>query len=392
MRAVMVSRHGGPEVLELADLETPSPGPRQLLVDVAVAGVNFRDVYEREGIAYGGTPPFVAGAEGSGTVAAIGEGVTDFRVGDRVAWSSAQGSYAEQVLVDTAKAVQVPDGVSDEIAAAVLLQGMTAHYLCNDVYPVQDGDTVLVHAGAGGVGLLLTQLVRARGGRVIATVSTDEKAALSRAAGASETIPYEGFAERARDAHRRPGRRGGLRRRGKDHVRRQPREPPRARDARDVRQRERTGRPARHPASDVRRLARTSPDPRCSTSCEPARSSSLARHPCWQRSRTGRSRCASEDAIRWRTRAGRSKTCRAAARRESCSCWCIAIDWNDPGSTSEQEPVDAQDHSRWHGRDGSRRRARRRVDRRRADRRGRVVRRRRRRADRRDRAATSSQG
>ena len=105
MRAVMVSRHGGPEVLELADLETPSPGPRQLLVDVAVAGVNFRDVYEREGFAYGGTPPFVAGAEGSGTVAAIGEGVTDFRVGDRVAWSSAQGSYAEQVLVDTAKAV-----------------------------------------------------------------------------------------------------------------------------------------------------------------------------------------------------------------------------------------------------------------------------------------------
>ena len=189
MRAVMVSRHGGPEVLELADLETPSPGPRQLLVDVAVAGVNFRDVYEREGIAYGGTPPFVAGAEGSGTVAAIGEGVTGFRVGDRVAWSSAQGSYAEHVLVDTAKAVHVPDGVSDEIAAAVLLQGMTAHYLCNDVYPVQDGDTVLVHAGAGGVGLLLTQLVRARGGRVIATVSTDEKAALSRAAGASRRFP-----------------------------------------------------------------------------------------------------------------------------------------------------------------------------------------------------------
>ncbi len=198
MRAVIVSRHGGPEVLELVDHEAPSPGPRQLLVDVAVAGVNYRDVYEREGFAYGGTPPFVAGAEGSGTVAATGDGVTDFRVGDRVAWSSAQGSYAEQVVVDTAKAVQVPDGVSDEIAAAVLLQGMTAHYLCNDVYPVQDGDTVLVHAGAGGVGLLLTQLVRARGGRVIATVSTDEKAALSRAAGASETIPYEGFAERAR--------------------------------------------------------------------------------------------------------------------------------------------------------------------------------------------------
>jgi NADPH:quinone reductase len=198
VRAVMVSRHGGPEVLELTDLELPSPGPRQLLVDVAVAGVNFRDVYEREGTSYGGTPPFVAGAEGSGTVSAVGDGVTDVHVGDRVAWSSAQGSYAEQVLVDAAKAVKVPEGVSDDIAAAVLLQGMTAHYLCNDVYPVQDGDTVLVHAGAGGVGLLLTQLVRARGGRVIATVSSDEKAALSRAAGASETISYIGFAERTR--------------------------------------------------------------------------------------------------------------------------------------------------------------------------------------------------
>jgi NADPH2:quinone reductase len=198
VRAVMVSRFGGPEVLELVEVESPEPGPREVLVDVAAAGVNFRDVYEREGAGYGGTPPFIGGAEGAGTVAALGEGVTDVRVGDRVAWTAAQGSYAEQVAVAAEKAVPVPDHVSDELAAAVLLQGMTAHYLCNDVYPVQDGDSVLVHAGAGGVGLLLTQLARARGGRVITTVSSEEKAELSRAAGASEILAYNGFSERTR--------------------------------------------------------------------------------------------------------------------------------------------------------------------------------------------------
>jgi len=196
VRAVRVSRYGGPEVLELVELDTPAPGPGQLLVDVSVAGVNFRDVYEREGMGYGGPLPLVTGSEGAGTVAAIGDGVSDVHVGDRVAWSHAPGSYAEQVLVEAASAIPLPSGVRDEIAAAVLLQGMTAHYLSHDVYPVQDGDTVLVHAGAGGVGLLLTQLSRNRGGRVISTVSSDEKAGLSRAAGAAETIPYAGFRER----------------------------------------------------------------------------------------------------------------------------------------------------------------------------------------------------
>jgi NADPH:quinone reductase len=199
VRAVVVSRHGGPEVLELMELDPLSPGPGQLLVDASVAGVNFRDIYEREGHGYGGEPPLVTGSEGAGVVAKVGEGVSDVNVGDRVAWSHAPGSYAEQVLVSAASAIPLPGGVSDEIAAAVLLQGMTAHYLSHDVYPVQPGDTVLVHSGAGGVGLLLTQLVRNRGGRVIATVSSDEKAGLSRAAGARETIPYEGFAERVKE-------------------------------------------------------------------------------------------------------------------------------------------------------------------------------------------------
>jgi NADPH2:quinone reductase len=195
----MVTGYGGTDVLELVELESPSPAAGQLLVDVTVAGVNFRDCYERQGAGYGGTPPFVTGAEGAGIVAEVGQGVSDVNVGDRVAWSHAPGSYAEQVLVDAASAIPLPTGVSDEIAAAVLLQGMTAHYLSHDVYPVQDGDSVLVHAGAGGVGLLLTQMVRSRGGRVISTVSTDEKADRARAAGANETIPYEGFRERVRE-------------------------------------------------------------------------------------------------------------------------------------------------------------------------------------------------
>jgi NADPH2:quinone reductase len=198
MRAVVVTRHGGPEVLAVRDVPEPEPGPGQLLVDVEAAGVNFRDIYEREG-SYPGTPPFVAGAEGAGTVAALGEGVTDVAVGDRVGWVAAPGSYAVRVLVEAAQAVPVPDGISSEIAAAVLLQGMTAHYLALATYPVQAGDDVLVHAAAGGVGLLLTQVVTLRGGQVIATTSTDEKARLATEAGADEVVAYEGFADRVRE-------------------------------------------------------------------------------------------------------------------------------------------------------------------------------------------------
>src|SRR3954447_22158420 len=200
MRAIVVTRRGGPDVLELQDVPDPEPGRGQLLVDVEAAGVNFRDVYEREGRGgYTAQPPFGAGAEGAGTVARVGEDVHDFSPGDRVAWSAAPGSYAERVLVDEDKAVPVPDGVSTEVAAAALLQGMTAQYLAVDTYAVQSGDDVLVHAAAGGVGLLLTQVVKLLGGRVIATTSSDEKAALAREAGADHVVGYDGFADRARE-------------------------------------------------------------------------------------------------------------------------------------------------------------------------------------------------
>jgi NADPH2:quinone reductase len=201
MRAIVITAHGGPEVLDHREEPEPAPGPGQLLVALQAAGVNFRDVYEREGrgAAYASVPPLVCGAEGAGTVVAVGEGVDGISPGDRVGWADASGSYAERVVVDARKAVPVPERASCELAAAVLLQGMTAHYLCTSTYPVQEGDDVLIHAAAGGVGLLLTQLVKQRGGRVIATTSTDEKAALARAAGADDAIGYDGFPERVRE-------------------------------------------------------------------------------------------------------------------------------------------------------------------------------------------------
>jgi NADPH:quinone reductase len=198
MRAVVVTRFGGPEVLEVQDLPAPQPEEGQVLVDVEAVGVNYRDVYERNG-AYGGSAPFVAGVEGAGTVTAVGENVPEFSAGDRVVWSNAPGSYAEQIALDATRAVPVPEDISPDVAAAVLLQGMTAQYLATSTYPVEIGDAVLVHAAAGGVGLLLTQIVKARGGRVIATTSTEQKAALARAAGADDVIGYDGFAERVRD-------------------------------------------------------------------------------------------------------------------------------------------------------------------------------------------------
>ena len=198
VRAVQVTRTGGPEVLEVVDLPTPEPGPGEVLVDVAAAGVNFIDTYRRSG-AYPMSTPFVAGSEGAGTVARLGPGVTEVAVGDRVAWKEAPGSYAEQVCVPVAEAVPVPDTVSDEVAAATMLQGMTAHYLATSTYPVGKDDWTLVHAAAGGVGLLLTQIVKLRGGHVLATTSTPEKAELARGAGADEITSYDDFADRARE-------------------------------------------------------------------------------------------------------------------------------------------------------------------------------------------------
>jgi NADPH2:quinone reductase len=189
MRAIQVRTNGGPEVLEPAELDAPKPGPRELIVDLAAAGVNYIDTYQRTGL-YPVDLPFVPGMEGVGTVAELGEGVWDFSVGDRVAWASSLGSYAERVAVPSAVAVPVPDGVPDDVAGGALLQGMTAHYLVNSTYQVRPSETVLVHAAAGGVGLLLTQMARAKGARVIGTVSTEEKEKLAREAGANEVIRY----------------------------------------------------------------------------------------------------------------------------------------------------------------------------------------------------------
>ena len=191
VRAWVVTAIGGPEVLELRDEPAPTPGPGELLVDVAAAGVNYRDVYERNGM-YPTRLPVVAGIEGAGTVV---QGAGEFSPGDRVAWKNAQGSYAEQCAVPAGEAVPVPAGVSDELASAAMLQGLTAHYLSHSTYPVQAGDEVLLHAGAGGVGLLLTQMVKMRGGRVTATTSGGEKAELARAAGAAEVIGYDDVPE-----------------------------------------------------------------------------------------------------------------------------------------------------------------------------------------------------
>ena len=189
MQAIQVSRTGGPDVLELAELPEPEPGEGQLLVEVAAAGVNYIDTYHRSGL-YPMPVPFVLGREGAGRVLTAGPGVEGFAHGDRVAWKESGGSYAQRVLVPAAEALPVPDGVGDEVAAAVPLQGLTAHYLVSSAYPIQPGDTVLVHAAAGGVGLLLTQFAVARGARVIGTVSTEVKAQLARSVGAAEVLNY----------------------------------------------------------------------------------------------------------------------------------------------------------------------------------------------------------
>jgi NADPH2:quinone reductase len=187
MLAIAFERNGGPEVLEAKQVPDPTPGDDQALVEIEAVGVNYRDVYEREGRGYGSMPPAIIGVEGAGVIAGSGE---------RVAWVDVPGSYAERLAANRQRLVPIPDGVATEVAAAAILQGMTAHYLACDSYPIEDGDWVVVHAAAGGVGLLLTQIAKLRGGRVIATTSTPEKAALAREAGADQVIDYQGFAER----------------------------------------------------------------------------------------------------------------------------------------------------------------------------------------------------
>lgn len=200
-RAVVVAAIGGSEVLQIAERDPGAPGEGQLRIRVAAAGVNFIDVYFRTG-AYPRPLPFVAGLEGAGRVEAVGAGVTEFRAGDRVAWASAPGSYAEAVVAPAASVVPVPDAVPDDVAAAAMLQGMTAHYLVNAIRAPQAGGTALVHAAAGGTGLLLVQMLKAASMRVVGTCGSAEKAALVRDAGADVVVRYDeaDFAAAARDA------------------------------------------------------------------------------------------------------------------------------------------------------------------------------------------------
>jgi len=200
MHAIRMSETGGPQVMTFEEVDDPSPAANGIVVAVGAAGVNYIDTYHRSGL-YEMALPMTPGLEGSGTVTAVGADVTSWSVGDKVAWTGALGSYAEQVAMPAGSAVAVPDGVSEDIAAASMLQGLTAHYLIDSTYPLAAGDKCVVHAAAGGVGLLLVQMAKMKGAEVFATVGTDEKAELARGAGADHVIMYRDvdFAEAIED-------------------------------------------------------------------------------------------------------------------------------------------------------------------------------------------------
>jgi NADPH2:quinone reductase len=189
MKAIQVRRTGGPEVLEYVDVDRPAPGIGEALVRIEAIGVNFIDVYFREG-RYPAPLPFIDGQEAAGVVEQVGENVTTVRPGDRVAWSGRLGTYAEYAAVPADRLVRVPDAITSKQAAAAMLQGMTAHYLVKSTYPLQRGQTALVHAAAGGVGLLLVQMAKRIGAHVVGTAGSEEKAQLARDAGADEVIVY----------------------------------------------------------------------------------------------------------------------------------------------------------------------------------------------------------
>ncbi len=189
MKAIVIAAQGGPSALTLTEVPDPEPGPGEALIAVEAAGVNFVDVYQRSGL-YPMTLPFIPGREGAGMVLAVGDGATGIAVGDRVGWATVGGSYAERTVVPVEKLVPIPEAVETTIVAAVLLQGITAHYLATDTFPLGPGDRCLIHAGAGGVGLLLTQIAKLKGAEVFTTVGTAEKAVLSRAAGSDHVIDY----------------------------------------------------------------------------------------------------------------------------------------------------------------------------------------------------------
>lgn len=189
MHAIQITQTGGPEVLVYAEVAKPTPKAGEALIAIEAIGVNFIDVYFREG-RYPSPLPFTPGQEAAGTVVEVGEGVTSVKAGDRVAWCGVAGTYAEFAVAPAARLVAVPEGITFTQAAAAILQGMTAHYLSHAAYAIKPGDDVLIHAGAGGTGLLLTQMAKMLGARVLTTVSTEEKAELSRGAGADEVILY----------------------------------------------------------------------------------------------------------------------------------------------------------------------------------------------------------
>ncbi len=201
MRAIQITQTGGPEVMEFRELPNPEPGAGQALIQIEACGVNFIDVYQREG-RYAVPLPFIPGQEAAGTVLAVGPDAGDsVKVGDRVVWCHVMGTYAEFAAVPIAKLIAIPEGISTKQAAGAMLQGMTAHYLAYSTYAIRPGDDVLIHAGAGGVGLLLIQMAKRAGARVLTTVSTEEKAALARHAGADEVILYtqEDFSAKVRE-------------------------------------------------------------------------------------------------------------------------------------------------------------------------------------------------
>ena len=195
MRAIVVNEIGGPEVLAAAEHPDPEPGPGEVVVETAAAGVNFIDIYRRSGVYHAAAAVRARPRRAPAPSLAVGEGVTDVAVGDRVAWHDAPGSYAERVVVPAAPTVPVPDGTDLIAAAAVMLQGMTAHYLCRSTFPVRPGTVTVVHAAAGGVGLLLTQMIKTLGGTVIATTSSEPKAELARQAGADYVVGYDDFGD-----------------------------------------------------------------------------------------------------------------------------------------------------------------------------------------------------
>jgi len=199
MQAIQILTTGGPDVLTLRDLPTPTPGPDEALIRLEASGVNYIDIYFREG-RYPATLPYTLGQEAAGTIVAVGEKVTSMKAGDRVAWCGVPGTYAQMAVAPADRLIAIPEAINFQQAAGAMLQGMTAHYLAYSAYSIRPNDEVLIHAGAGGVGLLLTQIAKTLGAHVFTTVSTEEKAALSRAAGADEVILYtqEDFADRIR--------------------------------------------------------------------------------------------------------------------------------------------------------------------------------------------------